>query len=319
MEDDSGSDTSSTTSEYPDIDEIQEIPRDYPPKEAVYKFRLYKIEEEYPLVGKDRKLPKDRSGHRIVYHKGKIFSFGGYNPDIGMHDQEMEDDEFWAESRPLFKELWELNVFTKQWRKTLMKGDIPEQLASHTAVTHPVESGTMVVYGGTGAPFGLTTSNTVAACNLDTADWRRIPAVSDNQYPEPLYGQAVVVDKENGLFYTVGGTSGYHYYMGVHRLDLTQSPPVWSRLYQQPGGEDEPRARYRHELCLHDNKIFVLGGGTSYMAESFNFLPTFCLLERTWTYTKTGPDLSATIDMGDGTGYPDKRRCHGAVQVDDGV
>jgi hypothetical protein len=28
--------------------------------------------------------------------------------------------------------------------------------------------GVMVVYGGTGSPFGLTTSNNVVACNLET-------------------------------------------------------------------------------------------------------------------------------------------------------
>ena len=32
--------------------------------------------------------------------------------------------------------------------------------ASHTAVAHPCIPGVMLVYGGTGAPFGLTTSNT---------------------------------------------------------------------------------------------------------------------------------------------------------------
>jgi len=290
------------------------------PKDPIFKFRLYNFREEYSLGGENGKVPKDRSGHRIIYHKGKIFSFGGYNPSITTDDEDMMDDEFWPESSPLFKELWELNIFSKKWRKISMQGDIPEQLASHTAVSHPLERGTMVVYGGTGAPFGTTTSNSVASCKLHTAVWRKVPTVSDNQLPEPLYGQAVVVDKENGMFYTVGGTSGFHYYMDVHRLDLTQNPPKWSKLYnQQPGGEDEPRARYRHELCLYDNKIFVLGGGTSFMAERFDFLPTFCLANLTWSYTKTLPDPDATIDVGDGNGYPDKRRCHGAVQDGFGV
>lgn len=285
-----------------------------------YNFRLYNFQEEYSLFGENG-FPKDRSGHRIIYHKGKIFSFGGYNPSIAEDDEDLIDDEFWPESNPLFKELWELNIFSKKWRKIPIQGDIPEQLASHTAVSHPLERGTMVVYGGTGNPFGFTTSNTVASCNLDTAVWKKVPTVSDDEdhLPQPLYGQAVVVDKEKGMFYTVGGTSGFHYYMDVHRLDLTQTPPKWTKLYQQPGDENEPRSRYRHELCLYDNKIFVLGGGTSFMAERFDFLPTFCLANLTWSYTKTFPDPDATIDLGDGNGYPDKRRCHGACQDGFGV
>jgi len=254
------SDTFLTDSEQSDTDsEYWEMPCKDSDEDQIYKFRLFHLTEERTHPGRDGKRPKDRSGHRIVYHKGRIFSFGGYNPDIDLDDEDLENDDFWPESKPLFKELWELNIFSKRWHKTAMKGNIPEQLASHTAVSHPLEPGTMIVYGGTGAPFGLTTSNTVAACRLDSADWRRVPANSDGQYPEPLYGQAVVVDKEKGQFYTVGGTSGFHYFMDIHRLDLTQSPPVWTRLYQ-PGGDDEPRARYRHELCLYDDKILVMGG-----------------------------------------------------------
>ena len=79
---------------------------------------------------------------------GRIFSFGGYNPDIDLDDEDLENDDFWPESKPLFKELWELNIFSKRWHKTAMKGNIPEQLASHTAVSHPLEPGTMIVYGG---------------------------------------------------------------------------------------------------------------------------------------------------------------------------
>ena len=127
---------------------------------------MFHLTEERTHPGRDGKRPKDRSGHRIVYHKGRsyfshrsyktsclyflgrIFSFGGYNPDIDLDDEDLENDDFWPESKPLFKELWELNIFSKRWHKTAMKGNIPEQLASHTAVSHPLEPGTMIVYGG---------------------------------------------------------------------------------------------------------------------------------------------------------------------------
>ena len=47
--------------------------------------------------------PKPRSGHRIVYHKGKIYSFGGFNPAVDGADPDLEGDEYWQDSKPLFK------------------------------------------------------------------------------------------------------------------------------------------------------------------------------------------------------------------------
>ena len=65
--------------------------------------------------------------------------------------------------------------------------------------------------------------------------------------PPPLYGQvrsdlsaahthitshqAVVTDDQGKLF-TVGGTSGFTYFMDVHMLDFKLSPPKWSCLYR---------------------------------------------------------------------------------------
>jgi hypothetical protein len=247
-------------------------------EEAMYRFRLFHFTEVGPVVGPS---PKPRSGHRIVHHKGKIYSFGGFNPAVDGADPDLEGDAYWQESKPLFKELWELNLTTRRWTKSLMKGDIPEQLASHTAVAHPLLPGVMLVYGGTGAPFGLTTSNTVVACQLETQHFSKVAVAEGPEgHPMPLYGQAVITDTEHGLFYTVGGTSGFNYFMDVNVLDLRRAPPVWESLYRLSGLEEEPEARYRHELCLHRGKLFVLGGGTSFSADRFEELPTFDLQER---------------------------------------
>jgi len=279
--------------------------------ENMYKFNLFQFKEVGPIEGPS---PKPRSGHRIVYHKGKIYSFGGFNPAVDGADPDLEGDEYWQDSKPLFKELWELNLTTRRWTKSQMKGEIPEQLASHTAVAHPCHPGVMLVYGGTGAPFGLTTSNTVVACQLETQQFSKLAVADGPGQPMPLYGQAVITDQEQGLFYTVGGTSGFNYFMDVNVLDLRSSPPAWQSLYRLSGLDDEPEARYRHELCLHHSKLYVLGGGTSFSADRFEELPTFDLAEKRWTYTRTKPDALATIDNSD-DGYPEARRCHGTVQV----
>jgi len=276
-----------------------------------YTFKLFQFQEIKCCTGEGR--PKPRSGHRIVQYKGRIYSFGGYNPAVELDDPDLLDDEYWVESKPLFKELWELNLTTGRWTKCEMKGDIPEQLASHTAVCHPLDPGVMLIYGGTGAPFGLTTSNTVVSCHLQTQQFKKLVTQDGEGQPMALYGQAVVTDNK-GLFYTVGGTSGFHYFMDVNVLDLRSSPPVWSSLYRLSGVRDEPEPRYRHELCLWKRRLFVLGGGTSFSADRFEDLPTFDIEEKRWFYTRTKADQHATIDNSD-DGYPEARRCHSTVQI----
>jgi len=283
----------------------------YDTKENIYNFKMFNLQEIGSYEGE---RPKPRSGHRIVQYKGRIYSFGGYNPAIDQDDPDLQEDLFWQESKPLFKELWELNLTTGKWIKCVMKGDIPEQLASHTAVSHPLDPGVMLIYGGTGAPFGITTSNTVVACHLDTQQFRKIVTQEGDGHPMALYGQAVVTDTARGLFYTVGGTSGFHYFMDVNMLDLSCSPPVWSSLYRLSGVRDEPEPRYRHELCLWENMLYVLGGGTSFSADRFEDLPTFDIKERRWFYTRTKADQLATIDNSD-DGYPEARRCHSTAQI----
>ena len=119
-----------------------------------------------------------------------------------------------TESKPWFMELCGLNLTTGQCTKCLMKGDIPEQLASHTAVSHLLDPGVMLISSETGALFDLTTSNTVVASYLDSQQFRKIVTQEGDGHPMTPYGQAVVTDRK-GLLNTVGGTSEFHYFMDV--------------------------------------------------------------------------------------------------------
>jgi hypothetical protein len=50
-----------------------------PTRLLLFSFGLYRFQEEGPFKVP---TPKARSGHRIVYYKGSIYSFGGYNPKV---------------------------------------------------------------------------------------------------------------------------------------------------------------------------------------------------------------------------------------------
>lgn len=284
-------------------------------EKGIYKFSIFRVEDLSPSPSKGTSQPKARSGHRIASYNGRIFSFGGYNPRIDEGDEEMLEDPFWGESCPLFKELWEFNLTTRNWRKIELSGsDIPKQLASHTAVFHPVYSGCLLIYGGTGNPFGSVTSTALHACDVRTGKFVKLRTLPSQDEPLALYGQSICLDS-TGTLYTVGGTTGFQYFMDVNSIALTRSEPSWQRLNSSDDSA-EPFPRYRHEIAVYDGKIYLLGGGTSNSVCGFQTIPTFHIGEKYWYITKTNCDKDATIDEGDGDGYPDARRCHGLVQTD---
>lgn len=308
---------------------------------TVYKFQPFKWTEECPrrpLQNQNSphssiKSPKPRSGHRIVYHEGHIYSFGGFNPSLG-DDASMEADQEWASNQPLFKELWQFNVRTRRWRRLPIFGNAPDQLASHTAAVVQIGTRTkMLVYGGTGSPFGQTASNSIYLCDLNTFYWEMMDVAAEpnplngqppaEQYPTPLYGQAIALGNDDPgddpAFYTVGGTSGYHYFMDVHRLGLASKK--WELTYRGTSDMDElyartqPNPRYRHELCYLKRWLIVLGGGTSFHSDKFTRIHMFHVDRRKWRVAKTKGDPTLPIKESIQEQYPPARRCHSAVQL----
>ena len=73
----------------------------------------------------------------------------------------------------------------------------------------------MIVYGGTGSPFGTTTSTDIVVCNLKSGYFTKLAVLPSEEEPDSLYGQAIVLDSD-GVLYTVGGTTGFQYYMDVN-------------------------------------------------------------------------------------------------------
>ena len=91
-----------------------------------YVFRKLKIQE---IQAVDR-VPKPRAGHIIVAHNGRVYSWGGLNQDIDENDPELSNDPAWQVSKPLFRELWELNLSTRTWTKCNTSGEVPDHHAS---------------------------------------------------------------------------------------------------------------------------------------------------------------------------------------------
>lgn len=179
-----------------------------------------------------------------------------------------------------------------------MTGEMPTELASHAALLHHDR---MLVYGGTGVPFGERISNRLYALDLRTQHWDLVPTTGDSPYEQ--YGQAICC--HGGYLYVFGGTTGFEYSMDVHRLSLQDLS--WKRVIC----DAEPTRRYRHELAVYDGRIFVLGGGTAVDSLPLRKLPAFNTAAQQWEFLFTAPDPRH--------GFPSRRRCHSCVQHQDAV
>ena len=72
-------------------------------------------------------------------------------------------------------------------------------------------------------------------------------------------------------------------------------------------------SRYRHEIVIYNNKIYVLGGGTASECDGFVILYAFDLKKKIWHRLKTsGDDSQKEEDR-----YPKDRKCHSCVQINE--
>nr|XP_057932676.1 kelch domain-containing protein 10-like [Doryrhamphus excisus] len=241
-------------------------------------------------------VPSARSGHRCVADSTNLYVFGGYNPDF----EEAGGAE--NEDYPLFRELWRFHFATATWHRVQTEGYIPTELASMSAVFH---GNNLLVFGGTGIPFGENNGNDVHVCNVQYKQWNLLPYRGTK--PNKIYGQAMVI--LNGYLYVFGGTTGYLYSTDLHRLDLTTKE--WIHLKPNNAPTDLPEERYRHELAHDGKRIYILGGGTSWSSYRLDKIHAYNLETNYWEEIVTKPHEKL--------GYPAARRCHSCVQVQNEV
>ncbi|XP_015599088.1 kelch domain-containing protein 10 isoform X2 [Cephus cinctus] len=264
---------------------------------TTYRFKPFRFEIYSP---ENQKWPKGRSGHRIACNERYLYSYGGYNPDA--REDTFFQDPTWFISRPLFKEIWRFNLATHRWKRLPKRRSLPNEMASCAVV---LRGDILIVYGGTGFPFGETCSNKVYLCNVKDGSTKPLPATG--KFPESLYGIAVVC--HGPYLYTVGGTSGYDFHCDIHRIDLRTG--VWESVYICTGADGyEPEGRYRHELAYDGKRIYVFGGGTTLHSPHFSIIPTFDLESNKWMSL-------ATHGKEDCKYVPADRLCHSVVQYTD--
>jgi len=248
-------------------------------------------------------MPFPRSGHRLLANDRYAVCIGGYNPSL-WNEHNTQDTYY-----PILKEVWLFNLLTHRWKKMQTNGVMPKELASHAALLH---DNFALVYGGTGVPFGHSSTNDLHALNLTTGTWSLVPLTTTDPLANTTlpkqYGHAFVRDKHN--LYVIGGTSGFHYNMQVFgceiNLDSSSGAQGQWRLMLR-GNEAAPR--YRHEAFYFDGRLHVLGGGTATNVCALTNLDVFDIATGLWSTKPVQPDPDK--------GFPSPRRCHGLAVYED--
>nr|XP_054487080.1 kelch domain-containing protein 10 isoform X1 [Agelaius phoeniceus] len=248
-----------------------------------------------PPPAPGHRCPPARSGHRCVADSSNLYVFGGYNPD---YDESGGPEN---EDYPLFRELWRYNFATDTWHQMGTEGYMPRELASMSLVLH---GNNLLVFGGTGIPFGESNGNDVHVCNVKYKRWALLSC--RGKKPNRIYGQAMAII--NGCLYVFGGTTGYIYSTDLHKLDLNTRE--WIQLKPNNMSCDMPEERYRHEIAHDGQRIYILGGGTSWTAYSLDKIHAYNLETNTWEEITTKPHEKV--------GFPAARRCHSCVQIKNG-
>ncbi|XP_017694723.1 PREDICTED: kelch domain-containing protein 10 [Lepidothrix coronata] len=114
----------------------------------------------------------------------------------------------------------------------------PKKCPSLPVVLH---GNNLLVFGGTGIPFGESNGNDVHVCNVKYKRWALLSC--RGKKPNRIYGQAMAII--NGCLYVFGGTTGYIYSTDLHRLDL--STREWVQLKPNNMSCDMPEERWARE------------------------------------------------------------------------
>lgn len=274
-----------------------------------YSVRIGKIFTVSPRceAGSDEELRKPcaRSGHAAVADDKYLYVYGGYNPDISVDDEEMEMEDY----NPLFKEMWRFDFDRQSWELLKNRGTVPMQLASMsmTRCGHII-----ILYGGTGFPFGYQKSSALFCFSTRDNRWRAISGSKET--PDSTYGQSVSVCGTS--LYVFGGTSGWDYSANVYKSDLRTG--IWEKCFdfekhysmlidRQIDEKDIPLPRYRHEMLSDEENLYIIGGGTSHHAFPLERIHVFNTKLKKWTRRDSIPDPVH--------GFPRRRRCHGCCQL----
>ncbi|WKY03669.1 hypothetical protein Q1695_004988 [Nippostrongylus brasiliensis] len=243
--------------------------------------------------------PAPRSGHRIFVDDEFLYVVGGFDRTAG--DQ----------GGKIYTEVWRYNLLTQEWTEMSLRGNFPTALASFSLVQSYPYSNQVVLFGGTAVPFGASTSSSVHLLYVDNSTnsvvSTEVPVEGEKM---ATYGHAMLRGSDPCTFYVVGGTTGHNFFLDVDKLTFADGKWTWtSEAEATPNME----GRYRLEAVMHNDLIFLFGGGRPDYVVELRTVTVFDTKKKTFFDLPTLPDDDLKGANWDDA-YPKGRRCHSVTK-----
>lgn len=244
--------------------------------------------------------PNPRSGHKAVATNTDLYIWGGYCP---RSDSNVSLRHTQSNNPLVFLEMWRFNLVTNKWDLCPHTGNFPKVGAASSTMCLDDANKTIYVYGGTNYPFGESVSNSLFACDLANHEWRCLKLVGDT-LPKS-YGSSIAY--LNGKLYIMFGTDGFSFHSHVYEIELKSNTcKLVNQTLQEKDITDSGNGRYRQEIVVWRNKIYVFGGG-GYESVCYGMknIPVFDVIRRKWSWKNAALDFQY--------GFPTPRRHHTVV------
>ncbi|KAL4445134.1 hypothetical protein ABPG74_018862 [Tetrahymena malaccensis] len=210
-------------------------------------------------------IPCPRTGHCACSFKNEcMYIFGGYSDEKALND------------------MYKYNIISKIWEKIDYQNsisEIPSGRASAQLCAYS-EMGKIYLFGGTGMEVNEHSTNDLYEFDVNQKTWRIIE--TGKYVPCERYGHSMTL--HNNFLILFGGARIVkqgnklvsEYLNDLWMLSLLDKN--WRKI--TPGGT-LPSPRYRQEIIVHNNGLYLIGGGTT--NERFSSIFKYEFSQNQWT------------------------------------
>jgi len=257
------------------------------------------------LKSSDLNVQFGGTGHMMVLHENRLFTFGGmrdkmWNSNLyyfdccenrdwtlfettGFPPTPRLDFSMVTYKNQIFifgggkdskfnNDTFSLNLVTHTWSKIQPRSpSVPVPRQGHSSVLHESE---LLVFGGWIGGYAML--NDLWAFNLDTYWWRKIEISSGIHDPPPFYANKMFVSRNSLVVF--GGHNGSRHLNDLYLFDLETKK--WEKVEQKG---QLPSARGLYGAALFGTKLFVTCGNNSELGK---FSDLYSLNLDNWNWSK---------------------------------
>eukprot|EP00795_Rhopilema_esculentum_P010924 gene10924-19758_t len=223
--------------------------------------------------------PEPRSGHRACSTSNHMIVYGGYDR---------------CASDKIYTEIICFNTISRKWAELPhSRGVRFESASSSMALFH----NNLMIFGGSGYPFGHTNSNDLSVYSLKAKTWSRL----GSKPPLARYGQSMVLTAVENCprLYIFSGTVGREFLDDMHYFDLIENN--WHSIQT----DVVPAGRYRHETVVFEGDFYLFGGSVQLQSFGFHHLWQFSFSKHRWTKIECKPTPDGQ--------FPSPRKAHSCI------